>query len=201
MSARVVLVLGHGRREPSLCHHLARRLEEMLIEGGAQVRRQDLLADGFDPVLRLAREEAHATAVDPARDPLCARYQEDVRWATAFVFVHPVWWFAVPAILKGWIDRVLVDGVALEQHEGDPPKPRLAGRRALVVQTFNAAKAVEKVWFRGVSAFVWRRVVLPSVGIEDVRVEALFEVERLDGKALAAFERRLERRVERLLAP
>lgn len=201
MSRRALLVLGHGRAAPSLCHHLADRMGEMLAARGAEVRRHDLLADGFDPVLRLARDQAHASAVLPDDDPVCARYQEDVRWAEVYVFVHPVWWFAPPALLKGWIDRVLVDGVALEQHEGDPPRPRLGGRRALVVQTFNAPRVVEKVLFRGISGAFWRRVVLPSVGIDDVRVEALFEVEGLAEGALAAFEGRLEKRVERLLAP
>ena len=99
MSARVLLVIGHGRSAPSLGHHLAERSCAMLEQAGAQVRVHDLLADGFDPVLRLAREEPHAHALDASVDPLCARYQRDVRWASAYVFVHPVWWFAPRAMI------------------------------------------------------------------------------------------------------
>ncbi len=115
---RVLLILGHGR-EKSLCQHLAQVALSTLEEQRAEWRMHDLLADGFDPVLRLEQDQRHAPALSSAEDPLVARYQQDVQWAQAYVVIHPIWWFAPPAILKGWVDRVLVDGVALA-HEIRP---------------------------------------------------------------------------------
>lgn len=131
---RVLLVIGHGR-EDSLCHRLLRTVQEALSVRGAAVRVEDLLADGFDPVLRLPAGVRHATAEHVS--PLARTYHDDVRWMDALVVVHPVWWFAPPANLKGWIDQVLVDGVAIAQPQEGPPRPLLEGRRALLVQTYR----------------------------------------------------------------
>ena len=141
---RVLIVLG-GARTGGLNRVLVDRLRHTLAKSGAAVRLHDLLADGFDPVLRLADGDPHARAVPSSTDPLVARYQEDVRWAERYIVVHPVWWFAPPAILKGWIDRILVDGVALRQRTGASPEALLEGRSALVVQTFNTGRAIDRV--------------------------------------------------------
>ena len=195
---RVLVVLGHGRTT-SLCHHLVEVVRAKLGELGVETRVHDLLADGFDPCLRLGPEEKQATACSAEDDPLTHRYQEDAVWAEAYVFVHPVWWFAPPAILKGWVDRVFVDGVALHQPEAGPPEGRLGGRRALLVQTFNAVKAVDKVVFRGLTEAFWKRAVFFPVGIRLHKRFAIYSAEGLSAAKLKAHDARLERAVEGLV--
>jgi putative NADPH-quinone reductase len=195
---RVLVVLGHGRAT-SLCHHLTGVAREALGERGAEHRSHDLLADGFDPCLRLAPGERQALPPKPGDDPLVHRYCEDVRWADAYIVVHPVWWFAPPAILKGWVDRVLVDGVALHQPQAGPPVGTLSGRRALVVQTFPAPRAVDTLLMRNLAEAFWKRAVFGPVGIRHVKRVALYGVEDLTADQLAAQERRLRRAVAALL--
>ena len=195
-SNNVLVVTGHGRTN-SLCHHLQRVTCAALQRGGATVRVQDLLRDGFDPVLRLPEGARHAEpeyATETAR-----RYQDDVRWMDAVVILHPVWWFAPPAILKGWVDQVLVDGVALEQPPEGPPKPLLGGRRALVLQTFNAPRVVDRIVTRGISGSFWKRAVLASVGIDKVERLAFYEVEDITEEALRTAEGKIDRAIQRLL--
>jgi putative NADPH-quinone reductase len=195
---RVVLTIGHGKAE-SLCHHLTRVASQALREAGAELRVQDLLADGFDPVLRLPPGARHAPRLKAAEDPLVHRYQQDVLWADRHVIVHPAWWFSPPAILTGWVERVLAEGIAFEQPEGSPPAGRLGGRRALVVQTFQASRAVEGLVARGLSAAWWRRGVFGALGAEEARRFAVHSFGVLTPASLARVERRLRRAVLRLL--
>lgn len=163
------------------------------------MRVEDLLADGFDPVLRLPVGVRHATPEHVS--PLARRYHEDIRWMDALVIVHPVWWFAPPANLKGWIDQVLVDGVAIAQAPEGPPRPLLEGRRALLIQTFNAPRAVDRFFMRNLAEQFWRRAVFASIGIDRVERIALYGVEELAESDLEKTERRIERAVERLVRP
>lgn len=198
MSARAtLLVIGHGRTD-GLCHHLARVAKDELARLGAPVRTHDLLADGFDPVLRLAATEKAPTRATASDDALLARYQDDLLWARSLVIVHPVWWFAPPAILKGWVDRVLVDGVALRQPPEGPPVGTLEGRRALLVQTFGAPRAVDRVVFGGIAGRFWKRAVFMPVGIRDVRQVSLHGVDGITSAGLAAEEKALRRAVAKL---
>jgi putative NADPH-quinone reductase len=175
---RVVVVHGAGR-EAGLGGQLVEVVLGELERLGAQQRLQDLLADGFDPVLRLDPDQRHAERCSAADDPLTHRYQEEVRWAEALVFVHPTWWFAPPAILKGWIDRVLVEDVALLHRAGRSPQALLAGRQALLVQTFNTRRAIDRLVFRGASEAFWRRAVLGPCGVRLTGRVALYSVEHL----------------------
>ena len=195
---RVLVVLGHGRTE-SLGHHLLGVVLESMRRAGAEHRLHDLLSDGFDPVLRLAPGARQALPPSAASDPLGQRYCEDVRWADRLIVIHPVWWFAPPAILKGWIDRILVHSVAVNQPGSGPPEGILQRYRALVVQTFNAPRAVDTLLMRNLSEAFWRRAVFASVGIRHSKRLALYGVEGLAPAELAAHERRLDRSVQALL--
>jgi NAD(P)H dehydrogenase (quinone) len=165
-------------------------MREILGAAGAEVRVHDLLADGFDPVLRLPVGARHALVEHTG--PVARRYQADVRWMDSLLVVHPVWWFGPPAILKGWVDQVLVDGVAIRQAEDGPPAPLLGGRRALVLQTLNAARAVDRLVMRGISESFWRRAVFLPVGILRVRRYAFHGVDGISGRALERLERRVK---------
>lgn len=76
---------------------------------GWEVRLVDLYAEGFDPVLGAdERRNMHQAPDDPALAP----HIENVRWAEAVLFVYPTWWYGLPAMLKGWLDRVWATDVA-----------------------------------------------------------------------------------------
>jgi putative NADPH-quinone reductase len=195
---KVLVTIGHGKTE-SLGHHLARVALGALDEAGADHRLQDLLADGFDPVLRLPARARHAPRVAADEDALVHRYQEDVLWADRHLVVHPAWWFSPPAILTGWVERVLAEGVAFDQPPDSPPEGRLAGRRVLVVQTFQASRTVEALVARGLAAAWWKRGVFGALGAEEVRRFAVHSVGELTDPALARIERRLRRAVHGLV--
>ena len=197
-AARVVVVMGHGRAD-GLCHHLLDVCKQELEAQNAEFRVHSLLADGFDPVLRMQPGESFALPCDAAVDPLLHRYQQDVGWADAYVIAHPVWWFSAPAILKGWVDKVLADGIAMQHMDDGPPQPLFTGKRALVVQTFGAARVVDRIVCRGVSWAFWRRAVFFSVGISDVARLALYAVEDIEPDELAGFSKRLRRKIGMLV--
>jgi len=99
------------------------------------VRDLDLYAENFDP--RLTREERlnyHNASINIA--PV-AKYVEMVRWAEAVIFCFPVWSFGLPAILKGFFDRVLMPGVAFD-IDGALVTPKLQNiRRVVAVTTYG----------------------------------------------------------------
>lgn len=82
-----------------------------LISAGHFVDLIDLYADGFEARLSAAERAVYETA-DPILDPLVRKYADLVLSAEALVFVYPTWWWGMPAMLKGWLERVMVTGVS-----------------------------------------------------------------------------------------
>jgi putative NADPH-quinone reductase len=76
------------------------------------------------------------THKEPGVAPDLQRYADDLRWAQALVLVYPTWWSGQPAMLKGWIDRVWVAGVAWDlPPDANIVRPLLRGVRRIVVIT------------------------------------------------------------------
>lgn len=109
---------------------------------GHEVRVCDLEAEDFDPVF--TAEERRLHLADPSTKPHLQRYADDLAWCQMLVLVYPTWWGGQPARLKGWIDRVWMNGVAWELPEGGN---RLRGRlrqlrRIVVITTHGSSKLV-----------------------------------------------------------
>ncbi|MEL6801761.1 MAG: NAD(P)H-dependent oxidoreductase [Pseudomonadota bacterium] len=88
-----------------------------LEAAGAEVRMFDLYAQGFDP--RLTADDFDAYEDEAAN---CRGIEAEVaalRWCDTLIFVYPTWWYGLPAMLKGWLDRVLVPGVAFAMPYAD----------------------------------------------------------------------------------
>ncbi len=81
-----------------------------LRAAGAEIRLRDLYAEGFEP--RLSGEGLGAYLDTQGNAAAVARDVADLRWCDTLVFVYPTWWYGLPAMLKGWLDRALVPGVA-----------------------------------------------------------------------------------------
>lgn len=145
----------------SLTSGLARVARAALEDSGCTVEESDLYAMGWDPVVRLGdygdegrggeggdAADGGATVTlrsrhaydDGTLAPEIVTEQDKVRRADLLVLHFPMWWHGMPAILKGWFDRVFVNGFAfgLQDDAGLPRKygdGGLAGRRVLAVVT------------------------------------------------------------------
>jgi len=108
---RILLVYAHPL-EQSYASALRDAVLSTLAEGGHQVDLCDLYAEGFQAAL--TREERLVYHSAPANAEAVARDVERLRWAEGVIFVFPSWWYGMPAILKGWFDRVWLPGVAFE---------------------------------------------------------------------------------------
>jgi putative NADPH-quinone reductase len=137
---RVLVVYCHPDPDSLVAAALARVLVG-LDAASHDVRTCDLYADGFDPVMTAAERLTHA---DPGVDAPLQHYAEDLGWAEALVLVYPTWWSGQPAMLKGWIDRVWVAGVAWEMRPGARRiSPGLRNiRRIVAVTTHGSSKLV-----------------------------------------------------------
>ncbi|MBM3526143.1 MAG: flavodoxin family protein, partial [Alphaproteobacteria bacterium] len=100
----------------------------------------DLYAEGFDPVL--SRHERERYLGDCASNVAAvAPHVEALNWAEALVFVFPIWFYGPPAMLKGWLERVWLPGVAFEipRYKGDRARGKLHNIRKLVVITSSGS--------------------------------------------------------------
>ena len=98
--------------EGSLNHAVLEALCRRLAREGESFEVIDLYADGFDPAL--SREELAGYSSGTVLDPLVERYQALVAQASRLVFVTPIWWNDVPAMLRGFIDKVMLAGFSWE---------------------------------------------------------------------------------------
>ena len=96
-----------------------------LSAAGAEVRLRDLYSEGFDPVMSAYDHETYETV--PENRQRVARDCTDLQWCDTLIFVYPTWWYGLPAMLKGWLDRALVPDVAfiMPKSEGEDIKPGL----------------------------------------------------------------------------
>lgn len=164
---RLSLLLAHP--DPgSLNHALARAVAAEARLSGWRVAFHDLYAEGFPPALPAG--EIRRGAKLP---PLVARHCREIAGADGIVIVHPNWWGKPPAILSGWIDRVLRPGVAYEFIEGDSgegvPRGLLKARWALVVNTSNTDAKREKKTFHDPLEHIWRDCVFDLCGVKKVQ--------------------------------
>jgi NAD(P)H dehydrogenase (quinone) len=135
---RVVLVVAHPRRD-SFCHALAARARSGLRAAGHRVDTIDLYAEGFRAAMTPQERSAYH-GDRPILDPSVRRYADLVRGADALAFVYPTWWSGLPAVLKGFLERVLVPGVAfaLDERTGRV-RPALGQVRHIVgVSTYGS---------------------------------------------------------------
>ncbi|HEX2143342.1 MAG TPA: NAD(P)H oxidoreductase [Glycomyces sp.] len=119
-----LVVVAHHRPE-SLTAAFARRAASRLEAAGYRVDLLDLHAEGFDPRNRVADEPDYGDR-DKRYSPEVHAHADRVLAADLVVPVFPVWWFGLPASLKGWIDRVWNYGLTYGRRE----KP-MAGKRIL----------------------------------------------------------------------
>lgn len=100
-------------------------------KNGGEVQVRDLYELGFDPVLK-GTDLVNLQSGNYAED--IKKEQEYIRWADIITFVYPVWWAGLPAMLKGYVDRVFANGFAFANGENGPIG-LLTEKKALLICT------------------------------------------------------------------
>lgn len=134
------LVLYCHPEPKSFNHAVLEVVVEELRRLGQEVAVRDLYQMGFSPILRsvdLARLAAGEVPEDIKAE------QDAVRAADCLIFIFPVWWSGMPAMLKGWIDRVFAAGFAMAPGP-EGPRGLLSGKRAIILNTTASPEAFYK---------------------------------------------------------
>ncbi len=126
------LILYAHPNPKSFCHAIKETLEEELKNAGVEFQTRDLYALGFDPVLK-GQDFAALQKGTPLPD--IQKEQTLIRDSQLIAVVHPVWWFGLPAILKGYIERVFSFGFAYRFTAQGELEGLLAGRKAAIFST------------------------------------------------------------------
>ena len=162
----ILVLLAHPDPH-SFNHAIARTCLESLRALGHEVHYHDLCAERFDPVLP-ASEISGDAALDSVVEGHCA----ELAVADGIVVIHPNWWGQPPAVLKGWVDRVVRPGVAYRFDEGDQgegvPVGLLRARAALVFNTANTAPERERKVFGDPLESLWRDCIFGLCGVTRV---------------------------------
>lgn len=163
---RTLLLLAHPT-PGSLNHAIADAAACKLRELGHEVAVHDLYAEGFDPLL-----PGHEIARGAKLPDLVARHCAELAEAEGIVVVHPNWWGMPPAVLAGWVDRVVRPGVAYEFVEGDAgegvPRGLLKARWAAVFNTANTFPDREERVFGDPLERIWKDCVFGLCGVTNV---------------------------------
>ncbi len=161
---QVSILLAHPNRQ-SFNHAIAEMACFELQRNGHQVLMHDLYAERFDPIL--CADEIPEEAYLP---PNIAAHCREIGSAEGIIVVHPNWWGQPPAILKGWVDRVIRPGVAYQFLEGDQgegvPVGLLKARVALVFNTSNTAPEREARVFGDPLETLWKNCIFGLCGVE-----------------------------------
>jgi NAD(P)H dehydrogenase (quinone) len=161
---RVLVILAHPD-EGSFNHAIAEAVIKVLNKNGHEVISHDLCKEKFPPVLPAC--EISRVASLPR---IIGRHCKEISNADGIIIIHPNWWGQPPAILKGWVDRVLRPGVAYTFAEGDKGDGVLIGLlKASVVLVFNTSNtpaARELTMYGDPLETLWKNNMFVSCGVK-----------------------------------
>jgi len=137
---KVLVVHAHPNPD-SFSHAIVDRVVSTLANREHSVSVIDLYGLDYSPALTRAELSAYPTS-EPAIDPMVIEHTRLIQECSTIVFVYPTWWSSMPAILKGWIDRTMLPGIAFSV---DPQtlklQPGLTNVRRLVgISTFGGPR-------------------------------------------------------------
>ena len=148
----------------SFCHALAMAAASVCRNLGHEVRFHDLYLEAFDPVLDEQELRERRSGSVQVED-----HCREAADADAFIIVHPNWWGQPPAILKGWVDRVLRADVAYRFGEGDAgtgvPRGLLKARTAIVLNTSDTPMERELAVFGDPLETLWGKCIFRYCGV------------------------------------
>lgn len=170
---KILVIVGHPRKD-SLSYSIADKYFSGAKKSGNEVRRLNLAEMKFDVILHDDYKRTENL------EPDLKKAKENIKWADHLVFVYPTWWGTMPALLKGFIDRVFLPGFAYQYERGSRkfnpfPERLLKGKSARIITTVGGSKLI---YFFLTNPGTWgmRNFVLYFSGIRPVKVTTFCKV-------------------------
>jgi len=161
----VMIILGHPDKK-SFNHAMAQTCITELESCGHKILFHDLYAEKFNPVHQFDNTEGFP------KDENIKSHHDDLKNCDGIIIIHPNWWGQPPAIVKGWIDRVLLQGVAYDFVQNDAGEIILQGllntKIALVFNTSNTFEDIENNTLINPLELIWINQVFKLCGIKHV---------------------------------
>lgn len=121
----------------SLNHFFKQTVLEILQEFGEEIAVRDLNEINFNPVLSL--DDMNGQRMGTVADDVKTE-QDFITWADRIIFIYPIWWTGMPAIMKGYIDRVFSYGFAYRYDQG-VQKGLLTGKKTIIINSHGKSNA------------------------------------------------------------
>ena len=164
MKKNILVILAHPQSK-SYCAALAQAYADGARTAGAEVRQVNLAELAFNPLGSGSHEKPLEL------EPVLKQAQADIQWAEHLVFVYPILWGTIPALLKGFIERVFTPGFAINFRNDSPLWDKLLkGRSARLLVTLNTPPLLYRLLFRRAGHITMKRSILEFCGIAPVKI-------------------------------
>ncbi len=164
---KILIINGHPDRE-SFNFALAEAYKKGALASNAEVKEIVVRDLNFNPNLQFGYRKR--TELEP--DLLDA--QQKIRWADHLVLVYPVWWGSIPALFKGFFDRVFLPGFAFQKRENSVWWDKLlVNKSARIICTLDQPAWYYWLVYRQPSTFAMKKLTLQFTGIKPVRVTTI----------------------------
>ncbi len=164
---KILLLLGHPNPD-SYNAALAKAYADGAKSAGHEIRQINVAELEFIPNLQYGYRKR--TELEP--DLITA--QETLKWADHWVFVYPVWWGQVPALMKGFLDRVLLPGFAFQKKEGSLMWHKYCkGKSGRIICTMDQPAWYYRLYYGHPSTRAIRDLTMKFVGVSPVKVTSI----------------------------
>ena len=169
------LIIYNHPHEGSFCSAIRDAVISGLDVGGHEYKVIDLDKDGFDPVMR---EKDLSAFVQASRNPekeiegldtLVEVYVNKMRWAERIVMIFPIWWMTMPAMMKGFVDKVIFPGLVYKMEGGKLVSQLSRLKQVVVITTMNTPAAIYESTFNNSIEGSLIKGTFNQIGIHDIR--------------------------------
>ncbi|SMO53107.1 NAD(P)H-dependent oxidoreductase [Gracilimonas mengyeensis] len=172
----ILIINGHPSPD-SYNHALAEAYKTGALEAGAGIQQIEVGKLDFDPNLKFGYKKRMEL------EPDLQEAREKIKQADHLVWVHPVWWGGLPALLKGFIDRIFLPGFAFKYREDSPWWDKyLKGKTARIITTMDQPGWFYRLFFGSPSIKALKKSTLQFCGIKPVRVSYVGSIKASDEK-------------------
>lgn len=164
---KILIINGHPDKE-SYNFALAEAYKEGALASGAEVKQINIRELDFNPNLQFGYLKRTELELDLLQS------QEQIKWADHLVWVYPVWWGSIPALMKGFLDRILLPGFAYQKRENSLWWDKLlVGKTARIICTLDQPDWYYRLFNGSASHTAMKKLTLNFIGVKKVRITSI----------------------------